>query len=339
MGGDRGQSKLLVGFLVIIVVLSVVAIVAFGGLVALVAFASDGGSNAGGGTVVATPTAVGTGTTLPATELPSTPTVGATSEVPTSTVAAVGGSPTLTPTRTITSSPMATDTPSPTRTLTPSPTATVTPSPTRTPTPSPTATATPSPTATPPPTPAPDGESYSFDGSGGDVTDTFETTGGLVTFDLEHTGDSNFAVWLVSDDGDQEELLANIVGEYDGTYAMYLQAGEYQLDIDADGDWTADIEQPRYSAAELESLPADASGEDSDYMGPYQFEDATEITIEAENDAAVSVWLARHDGQLVDLLANDIGPYEETTLITDSGTGLIFIQTDGGEWQIEIGDE
>lgn len=51
----------------------------------------------------------------------------------------------------------------------------------------------------------------------------------------------------------------------------------------------------------------------------------------------MAVWLALYDGQKVDLLANDVGPYESTTVNTEQGVGLIIIDSDSGEWVVEIG--
>jgi len=61
---------------------------------------------------------------------------------------------------------------------------------------------------------------------------------------------------------------------------------------------------------------------------PFEFEGGEEVPFKIENDAQAGVWLATHEGEKVDLLHNEIGPYEGSTLVTDSGVGLIIVETD-----------
>jgi len=206
-----------------------------------------------------------------------------------------------------------------------------------TPTAEPTRTESPTPTATPTPVPAPDGESYSFSGSGNDVTDPFSTQGGLVVFDFEHDGSSNFQVKAVNSAGD-EEFLVNEIETYDGEVAIYLPSDDWRLDITADGSWSADVTQPRFNENDIKPLPASADGEHAAWFGPFEFQGSTEVTFEIKDDSQASVWLATHEGGKVDLLHNEIGPYEGTALVTDSGVGLIIVDTDSAKWRIEIGD-
>ena len=78
-------------------------------------------------------------------------------------------------------------------------------------------------------------------GRGNDIQ-TFNTTEtGLNTFTLHHTGGSNFAVTLKDKDGKYLSLLVNEIGEYSGKKSETLAAGNYTLDITADGDWTIGI--------------------------------------------------------------------------------------------------
>lgn len=175
-------------------------------------------------------------------------------------------------------------------------------------------------------------EPQSDSGSGAGVSDTFTTEGGLVVFELDHGGSSNFIVELT---GDQEDYLVNTIGAYDGRVAMYLPAGEYRLDVDADGDWSATVRQPRWADAEAASPPVDAEGTNHDYIGPIEFAGGEVVTIEAQSDEHMAVWLADHHGRDLELLANDIGPYEQQTVVSESGYGLIRVETTG-DWRIEI---
>jgi len=183
--------------------------------------------------------------------------------------------------------------------------------------------------------PAPDGESYSYSGSGNDVTNSFGVEGGLVVFDFEHSGNSNFQVQAVSSSG-EKKYLVNDIGTYDGQVALYLPEGEWQLDITADGDWNADITQPRFNSNDIESLPKSADGEQAAWFGPFNFSGTTEITFTIKDDSQAAVWLATHEGRRVELLHNEVGPYEGSALTTQEGVGLIIIDTDSADWKIEI---
>ena len=74
---------------------------------------------------------------------------------------------------------------------------------------------------------------------------------GLTTFDMTHNGDSNFAIELLSANGELEELLVNEIGSYSGKKAIGVKQGNiigarpgiHILSITADGDWTVSISQ------------------------------------------------------------------------------------------------
>lgn len=203
------------------------------------------------------------------------------------------------------------------------------------PTPTPTETSTPTATQTPTPTPAPDDDSYSYSDSGQTASESFSLSDGLATFDLSHTGDSNFIVKLVNANTGEEEHLVNVIGSFDGTVATYTPSGNYVLDIDANGQWNAGIAQPRYSRMEVESLPASLDGQDFGVLGPNQFEGATRLSYDAETDSNVIIYLLNHEGETVDVLVNEIGPSDGSTAFSADGVGLIYVETEG-EWSIQI---
>lgn len=61
---------------------------------------------------------------------------------------------------------------------------------------------------------------------------------------MKHNGKRNFAVVLLNADGSPADLLANVIGPFDGSKATGLtRAGAYLFNIEADGDWTLDVKQ------------------------------------------------------------------------------------------------
>jgi hypothetical protein len=45
---------------------------------------------------------------------------------------------------------------------------------------------------------------------------------------MSHDGDSNFAVWLLDDEGDKVELLVNEIGEFGGSKAVGIKDNRHQ---------------------------------------------------------------------------------------------------------------
>ncbi len=89
-----------------------------------------------------------------------------------------------------------------------------------------------------------DATPQTFTGTGQQVSPFITLNKGLNTFKLKHTGKSNFAIILMDNDGNREELLVNEIGNFDGSKAVGIsRAGIYLLDISADGAWTASVEQ------------------------------------------------------------------------------------------------
>lgn len=78
-------------------------------------------------------------------------------------------------------------------------------------------------------------------GYGNDVRPVNITETGQKTFSMRHTGDHNFAITLKDENGKYISLLVNEIGEYAGKKTERLIAGDYYLEITADGDWSVGI--------------------------------------------------------------------------------------------------
>lgn len=77
-------------------------------------------------------------------------------------------------------------------------------------------------------------ETLSYDGVGDTVlrVDVHEEPR-VATF--RHNGSSNFAVWAVGSQGENQDLLVNTIGPYEGQ--ARLPAGSVLLSITSEGDW------------------------------------------------------------------------------------------------------
>lgn len=215
----------------------------------------------------------------------------------------------------------------------------------QTPTPTPTPTETETPTPTPQPTPEP----ITLSGSGDTVTESFELSGGAVIFHITHDGSSNIIVTLKNaNTGERAESLVNEIGSYDGSTfvgvtgsAMQPSAGEYLLDIQADGNWDATIEQPRPTSAP--TLPQIFSGEEDTVTEPFKLDEGlAKFKMNHDGSSNFIVTLYDKEGERVDSLVNEIGSYQGSTSVSVTGQILeaspgihyLEIQADGN-WEIE----
>jgi hypothetical protein len=79
-------------------------------------------------------------------------------------------------------------------------------------------------------------------GYGQEATESFYLQKGLARFQMKHSGSRNFVIWLMDSSGNNEELLVNEIGSFDGSKAVRIpSSGYYLLDVDASGSWSVSI--------------------------------------------------------------------------------------------------
>ncbi|HLG72668.1 MAG TPA: hypothetical protein VK009_19795 [Chloroflexota bacterium] len=70
-----------------------------------------------------------------------------------------------------------------------------------------------------------------------------QLNGGLVTFAMTHDGKSNFAVTFNDASDNEMDLLANVIGPFNGSQAEGVPApGVYLLNVEADGNWSISVQ-------------------------------------------------------------------------------------------------
>ena len=81
-----------------------------------------------------------------------------------------------------------------------------------------------------------------FSGSGPQITRLFPLDPGLVVFQLRHAGTRNFIVHLLDASGTSIDLLVNRIGDFSGSKGVRIpRAGQYTLNIEADGTWAISL--------------------------------------------------------------------------------------------------
>jgi len=177
----------------------------------------------------------------------------------------------------------------------------------------------------------------SISGVGQQASQMFTLTEGLSIFTMKHSGSSNFIVWLLDHNGNKVELLANVIGDFNGAKAVGIStSGDYILDITAHGPWTVDITQPRPQTAQ--SVPVSLIGKGQQVS---QFFTLTpglaRFKLVHDGERNFIVWLLDLKGNKLELLANEIGKFDRSkaTGINDGGIYCIDINADG-DWKIDI---
>lgn len=80
-----------------------------------------------------------------------------------------------------------------------------------------------------------------IEGAGKNISGLVQLSG-LKKFTLNHDGESNFIVILLNSKGETMEYLSNEIGTFNGSMAKNIEQGTYIFDVDADGNWSIDIE-------------------------------------------------------------------------------------------------
>ncbi|MGM0453216.1 MAG: Ig-like domain-containing protein, partial [Thermodesulfobacteriota bacterium] len=89
----------------------------------------------------------------------------------------------------------------------------------------------------------PEDSSETFEGTGRNDTPVFLHDGGEITFTMSHAGTGLFSVDLYDSNGNWVDLIKSTSGSISGQVSKIRQpAGEYYLNVWADGDWTIEVE-------------------------------------------------------------------------------------------------
>lgn len=186
----------------------------------------------------------------------------------------------------------------------------------------------------PPPAALPSAPSpaHRFAGTGKQASPNFALRGGLTLVKLSHTGRRNFAVWLMDSSGRRVDLLANEIGPFNGTTALGLSSGGYVMDIEADGAWTVEIQQPALVATGAPPF----SGRGKQATALFQWPAGlARIRMRHDGRRNFAIWLLDSSGRRVDLLVNEIGPFDGTKAIRIPRNDVYIMDVDAdGNWSI-----
>ncbi|USZ71867.1 polysaccharide deacetylase family protein [Natronosalvus halobius] len=177
------------------------------------------------------------------------------------------------------------------------------------------------------------GRSLSFDGDGSTTSDSFDLSEGILVGDVSVDGD--FVARLQPSDGSlADDLLVQTAGGADGESMMVVGEGSYELDIEADGEWSIDLDQPEVHADDLTDIPTSASGTGPSFVGPLWTEDdlSLEVTHSGDGTFIVDGWGA--DGSW-EQLVNRSGEFQGSRSYAAANVCWIDVEADD-DWSLEI---
>lgn len=184
----------------------------------------------------------------------------------------------------------------------------------------------------PPPEPQPAFEPVPLSGVGDAVPRFDIPVDQAAIATVTHTGASNFAIFTVGEDGSQQELLVNTIGNYGGTVLFDASFGFHSaaFEITADGAWTVEI-KPVSMAYAWDPAAGQLAGQGDDVVlvqPPVSGLMTAAVTHTGSGNFAVIAYST----DSADLLINEIGSYSGEVLVGD-GTFLLQVTADGS-WTV-----
>ncbi|MFP8953646.1 polysaccharide deacetylase family protein [Natrialbaceae archaeon A-arb3/5] len=180
------------------------------------------------------------------------------------------------------------------------------------------------------------GGRHTFDGAGPTESSSFDLVEGVVTIDVSHDGNSVPVVELVPVDGAATGDRVSAVSASPGSSEsiVTVDEGTYRLDVDADGSWSVELDQPAIHADDLEALPVDASGTGSSFVGPLRTDGDVSLAVTHDGSEQFVVDGYGADGSREQLI-NQTGSFDSTRSYSASGVAWVNVEADGN-WTIEV---
>ncbi|MDP2182042.1 MAG: hypothetical protein Q8K99_05660 [Actinomycetota bacterium] len=182
------------------------------------------------------------------------------------------------------------------------------------------------------PEPEPEPDPIKLTGKGTKVTKKFALADGLAVFSMSHKGSSNFIVHLRSVDGEVDEGLVNEIGKFNGSWPIFLGAGDYLLEVEADGPWAFTITQPRPASVDVMTQFKGKGKTATDIF----YLDAGMKTVVLKHTGE-SNFIVHVHGVADEGLVNEIGKFDGSVIldVPESGGAIFSVEADG-DWSIKI---
>jgi len=141
-----------------------------------------------------------------------------------------------------------------------------------------------------------------------------------------HSGQSHFAVWTLDKDGENNDLLFNELGSFQGIAATGMTKGDASskfLEVTADGPWTLNLK----SLEKAQSFNSSGTGQ-----AVMKYSSGFKVwSIQHSGRSNFAIWQHCSNGNS-ELLVNDIGSYAGRKKLI-SGSCILVVEADGA-WSL-----
>lgn len=169
-----------------------------------------------------------------------------------------------------------------------------------------------------------------FSGEGTQIVDGLEIAGGLIVLEGEHDG--WIFVQAIPSENDQERTLVTDADEF--VTGTILAAGTYDLYVNADEEWELTVIQPQTADEEPAALPLEVAGTGSDWTGPIELEEGTNVTGRHDGQSEFEVYVYTED-DTSELVFHVLGEFAGETTLQGDGDGYLVVEADG-DWELEF---
>ena len=158
----------------------------------------------------------------------------------------------------------------------------------------------------------------------GTVPDVPTWNEGIYRAHIQYTGDWTFVIWAFDAQG-RGQMLGSSVGRYEGT-SLLLGEGPYTFEVEANDDWTIEIEK-------LQAVDASAFSGKGDSVTDMAPLPGGSYRITHDGKSNFVVWAYTTSGE--QLLLNRLGPVDETVEVAVPEGSLVFFAVHAdGNWII-----
>jgi hypothetical protein len=174
-------------------------------------------------------------------------------------------------------------------------------------------------------------------GAGDQASAKFRLQAGLSTWQVSHAGRSNFQVSLLSSDGKTTVMPVNEIGRFRGTQAVRVaKAGEYLLNVKADGKWAIRIEQPR--PADAPKKPLEVTGKGPSVTRFVTLPKGVSVfKVSHRGDGVFRVKVVDLEGRAVEQVVGVVGAYGGSKAVTIEEEGIYLVNIyANGEWDLKV---
>lgn len=176
-------------------------------------------------------------------------------------------------------------------------------------------------------------------GKGDSVTTKKTLKEGYALIKMTYTGGSNFIVQSHSE-SKEEELLVNTIGNYSGTTFLEIPKDEkYYFEVTSSGSWKISITQP--TATNINApVKLTGTGDSVKLINFKKGDYLTKLTYKGHSNFIVQFVNPYSYIFSNDLIANEIGNYEGTKLVSATKDGMYYlVVVSEGTWTANISNQ